>query len=204
MTKLTPKKTSDMTYIRRGGTLSCPVVFVKGQNMITMKDWLLWRRKGLNLFSLDNMLSIFATQERTLEEFERDLTMFFCGPDGVKNDKNKNGGDDEEVLKTKIPESVVWNVVSLVPGWQDMTWNECVRYSNAVIDRQLTEQSILLCAIHNAHVSRKKDLKRPDDFNPIRIREHQEMIKRIREEAGVNGEQRLEAFLRRDENKGEE
>lgn len=168
--------------------------------MITMKDWLRLRRKGVNLFDLseENLVILFANLNLEIDDFVTELSRFFVG--NTQKDSAKNDGNDSEQKQsvTRIRDEVVWSIVSQVEGWQDLTWNECVSLYTAKMEAKSREVSQLLCMIHNAHCSRRQDLKSPADFDAFAIAKATAEKERLRREYQViTDDERLSEFLRK-------
>lgn len=132
--------------------------------MITMKNWLRWKRKGIDIFAFDeqNVLSAYCEQDEydDFEAFVNDLKLFFVSNKVIK----QSDCDDEH---KRIHDEDIWSILSKVPNWQDLTWYECVMYANASIENAAAERSQLMCLIHNVHCDNKRSMLKPDDFNSV-------------------------------------
>lgn len=131
--------------------------------MITMRDWLRWKRKGVDVFAFDeqSVLSAYCEQDEydDFDEFVQALRFFFVA------DRTIEPTDDKETKR--VHDETIWSIIARVPGWQDLTWHECVMYANAIVENATAERSQLMCLIHNVHCDNKKSLLKPEDFNPV-------------------------------------
>lgn len=131
--------------------------------MITMRDWLRWKRKGVDVFAFDeqSVLSAYCEQNEydDFEEFVKALRFFFVADRTIEPD------DSEETKR--VHDETIWSIIARVPQWQDLTWHECVMYANAIVENAAAERSQLMCLIHNVHCDNKKSLLKPEDFNPV-------------------------------------
>lgn len=132
--------------------------------MITMRNWLLWKRKGIDVFAFNeqSVLSAYCEQEEydDFNEFVKDLRFFFVADKDIKQ-------PDEDDETKRIHEETVWSILAYVPNWMDLTWYECVMYANAKVENAAAGRSQLMCLIHNVHCDNKKNLMKPEDFNSV-------------------------------------
>lgn len=170
--------------------------------MLTMKDWLRLRRKGVNLFDLseDNLVILFAHLNLEIDDFVKELGLFFAGKAQKEATKEDKDDSEREDTVTRVRDEVIFNIVSQVEGWQDLTWNECVCIYTAKMEAKSRDLSQVLCMIHNAHCSRRQDLKSPLDFDAFALAKASAEKERLRKEYQiVSDDERLNEFLRKDD-----
>lgn len=132
--------------------------------MITMRDWLMWRRCGVNVFKFNerSALDAYCVQDRytDFDTFVNDLRYFFLGGTVVDDDADDGDGG-------VIRDETLWAIIARVPDWLELTWHECTMYARASIEINAAAQAQIMCLIHNVHCDNKKGLLKPDDFNSV-------------------------------------
>lgn len=165
--------------------------------MITMKDFIRLQREGVYLFKFDteNLTLIYSRFDgMTQEEFINEFKVFLLGGSSREDEPVD---DDDRCLC--IPEDLVYEVVSDVPDWLNLTWYECVKIHTATAKREAINLSTLLCMIHNVNCAKKADMKKPSDFNGFEIARKANELKKLRREAGIDDSERLSEFLKQAE-----
>lgn len=165
--------------------------------MILMKDFIRLQREGVYMFKFDadNLSLIYSKFDgMTQEEFIKGFKAFLLG--GIQNENEASGEDDGCIC---IPEELVYEVVSDVDGWLNLTWYECVKIHTALAKKTATNLSTILCMLHNVNCAKKADMRKPSDFNGFEIARKAAEMKRLRKEAGIDDNLRLAEFLRQAE-----
>ena len=84
----------------------------------------------------------------------------------------------------RITEEELFRIVALarVPDWLDRTFWEIAGIAEANVKLRTQDRAQILCSIHNAHCSRKQDLRRPADFDPYEKARAKEEAKKFLKE----------------------
>lgn len=154
--------------------------------MILMRDYYRLYREGIDLFNLTEETARQAfvkLKPVSLSAFVYELRYFLTG--AVKQPAPATNANGQPAV---VNREDVAKVLALVPNWESLTWAECVELARAKIEHISAERSFILCAIHNAHITRRIDAKTPADFNPIEKKRRDEELKKFKADNGITPE----------------